>query len=348
MLLCACGTPTSTPLPVLLLTDTPTPRLIFPTATFAPTLTQVATISPSPTPEYALQFPAPGLIHDLHWSADGSQLAIAAGTDIHLYDSQLIEERVIKIGVWTERLAYSPWQAILGAALKDGSVRFWNSTTGAEICKFTAHSKGANSLSLQPSGYLLATTGTDIISRMWNISSVLAGGCAVKPVGKMIGSSFTAPDVSFSADGESFALVDIKDIYIHNGQSRKLIVILHGDLAIFDIALSTDGHWLAAAQYDSTVTLWDLTAKPYPTFTLLHFPQNKAKVYTWRVDFNAESSLLAGATSSGELLVWRLSDLQPIFSRSLGHPVTGLAFHPLTSALTVGTLDGFLYHYRVK
>jgi len=56
------------------------------------------------------------LIHDLRWSPDGSQLAIAAGTNIHLYDANLIEQHTIIVGVWTERIAFHPSQPILGAA----------------------------------------------------------------------------------------------------------------------------------------------------------------------------------------------------------------------------------------
>lgn len=307
-----------------------------------------ATTAPSPTPEIALQLPTPGLIHDLHWSADGSQLAIAAGTDIHLYDASLHEEHVIPLGVWAERLAFHPSHPVFGAALKDGSVRFWNSTSGNEICKFTAHTKGATSLAFQYGGSLLATTGNEIVSRIWDISSMLADGCNVKPVGKLIGSSFTAPDITFSADGAWLALVDTQDIYLHNSQTRKLIVVLRGDLTIFDIALSPDGHWVAAAQSDSTITLWDLTVKPKPTPTLLHLPQSQVKSYTWRIDFSPDGNLLAGATSDGELLVWHIPDLKPIFRRSLGHPIAGVAFSPATSALTVGTLDGSVYVYVVK
>ena len=349
MFLSACAAPTVTPTAFVPPADTSTPRVILPTLTITPTPT--ATASPSPTSEnvVAIQFPAPGLIHDLRWSPDGGALVIAAGTDIHTYNfhDNMREMYVIRLGIWTERLAFFDMPAtLLGAALKDGSVRFWDWLTGKELCKFTAHTKGANSLAFQPHGTLLATTGTDIISRTWDISSVLAGGCKVKPVGQLIGSSFTAPDVTFSADGASFALVDIKDIYLRESQTRKLIAVLHGDLAIFDIALSADGHWLAAAQNNATVTLWDLTAKPKPTSTLLHLP--KGQFYTWRVDFSADGSLLAGATSGGELLVWQIPSLQPVFSRSLGHPISGLAFNPSTSALTVGTLNGSVYVYTVK
>jgi WD40 repeat protein len=335
--------PRDTLTPETLFTDTP-----FPTLTITPTLTATATDSRFPTPENisVISFPAPGPLHHLRWSADGAALAVAVGTDIHIYDSSLVEQRIIPLGIWVERLAFHPSQPILGAALKDGSIRFWSTVSGDEICKFTAHSKGANSLAFQPGGNLLATTGTDIISRMWDISSVLAGGCDVKPAGQLIGSSYTAPAVLFSDDGKMLALVDIKDIYLRESQTRKLIAVLRGDLPIFDIALSPNGHWLAAAQNNAIITLWDVTAKPRPTYTLLHFSHGMG--YTWRVDFSADGSLLAGTTSSGEILVWQLSDLQPVFSRSLGHAVSGLAFNPITSALTVGTLDGSVYLYSIK
>ena len=352
-----CTSATATPTAVLPLTETPLPETATPTliasplGTARPVSTAPMTVTPLPTSENIpiIQFPAPGLIHDLRWAPDGNQLAIAVGTEIHLYDSSLVENRVIQLGIWTERLAFDPSNTLFGAALKDGSIHIWDwgSAKEDEVCKFTAHSKGANSLSFQKDGNLLATTGTDIISRMWDIS-LTTDGCQVKAVGQLIGSSFTAPDVSFSADGQKFALVDIKDIYLRESQTRKLIAVLHGDLAIFDIAFSPDGRWLAAAQNNNSVTLWDLSASPKPTSTLLQLPANSAKSYTWRVDFSAHDNLLAAATSDGEMLVWRLADLQPIFSRSLGHPIAGLAFNPLTSALTVGTLDGSVYMYAIK
>lgn len=343
---CAGGpTPTLTLAPDTLTPDTPSPT---PTLTLTPVLTP--TLSPSPTAENSpiLQFPAHELVHDLRWSPDGRQLVIAAGTNLYLYDANLQKQHIILLGLWAERVAFHPSRPMVGAALKDGTVRFWDTANGEEICKFTAHTKGANSLSFQPGGDLLATTGTDIISRTWDISSVLAGGCDVKEVGQLIGSSFTAPTITFSADGQTFALVDIKDVYLRESESRKLISFLHTELSIFDIALSPDGHWLAAAQNDSTLTLWDLTVTPRPTPTILHFPSLRPKAYSWRVAFNPDSSQVAAITSAGDLQVWSLPQLEPVFSRSLGRPLSALAFHPLIFVLTVGGLDGSVYVYPVK
>ena len=360
LFLASCTSPTPALFPTPTLTATSLPA----TATSLPTLVlsvieglaPTNTPQPPPTPRDApaLRFPAGGLIHDLHWSPDGSQLAIAAGTNIHIYDvspstgsgQALVELHTLALDVWTERIAFHPSQALLGAAAKDGTIHFWNTTTGVETCRFTAHKKGANSLAFQPGGTLLVTTGAEIISRLWDISSALkgvTGGCDVKAGAFLIGSSYTAPDVAFSADGQMFALVDIKNVYLRDSQTRKLIAMLKSDLAVFDIALSLDGRWLAAAQNNATVTLWDLAAKPRPSATILQIAAGKPQTYTWRADFSSDSALLAGATSDGALLVWQLPGLQPVFSRSFSDAVSGLAFKPNTHLLTVGALDGAVY-----
>ncbi|RPH55799.1 MAG: hypothetical protein EHM81_14085, partial [Chloroflexi bacterium] len=159
--------PSSTPLP----TATPAPSL-------PPTNTPTATSTPSPTPGYApvIRFPTWALIHDLAWSPDGEHIAISAGTDVFLYDRAARLEQTFPVGVWAERVAFHPSQPVLAAAVKDGSIRFWDTVTGAETCRFPAHLKGANSLAFQPGGELLASTGNDIISHLWDIASVLYGG----------------------------------------------------------------------------------------------------------------------------------------------------------------------------
>jgi WD40 repeat protein len=330
-----------TPAPTSTAADLPTTVISQPT----PTLTA------TPTPEDApvIQFPIHDLIHDLRWSPDGSQLAIAAGTDIHLYNSDSMVERYrFALGVWAEHIVFASNHPILGAAAKNGKVYFWDMTTGAEICQFTAHKKGVNSLAFQPGGDLLATTGTDIISRLWDISSVLAGDCKVKAGASLIGSSYTAPDVEFSADGQQFALVDIRNIYLRESQTRKLIAVLKSDLPIFDIALSPNGRWLAAAQGDATVALWDLSVTPKPISTVLRLPGSSSQTYVWRVDFSSDSGLLAGAASDGALLVWELPGLQAIFNHHFSHAVSGLAFKPNTRLLAVGALDGSFYIYQIN
>src|SRR5690349_19225092 len=80
LLFTACATPA--PL------NTPTP---FSTATStSPSLKQPApNPTATPTPPAGdvarIRFEAPDLVHGLAWSADGGRLAVAAGTELHIY-----------------------------------------------------------------------------------------------------------------------------------------------------------------------------------------------------------------------------------------------------------------------
>ncbi len=345
--LTACAGPpaASSPPPATLL-----PLTASPAAPLPPTSTRSLTHAPETGDTALIQFHSPDLIHDLAWSPDGRQLAIAAGTDIHIYAADgLAEQHTLTVGVWSERVAFHPSQPILAAAGKDGRVRFWDTVSAKEICSFIAHSKGANSLAFQPSdGALLATTGTDIISRLWDISSILSGGCDVQTGAALIGASYTAADVAFSPDGQAFALVDIHNIRLRESATRKLIATLKSDLPIFDLVFSPDGRWLAAAQSHGTLAIWELASQPAPTSNTIRLSAGSPQAYAWRVDFSSDSRLLAGGASDGSLLVWDSDSLQPVFSRSLSDAISGLAFQPGTHLLAVATLDGSVYFWEIK
>ena len=342
---CAGLPATSSPPPATLISLTASP-----TAPLPPISTQSLTRAPETGDTALIQFHSPDLIHDLAWSPDGSQLAIAAGTDIHIYAADsLAEQRTLAVGIWSERIAFHPSQPILAAAGKDGRIRFWDTVSGKEICGFVAHPKGTNSLAFQPGGgVLLATTGIDIISRLWDISSVLSGGCDMQTGAALIGASYTTADVAFSPDGQAFALVDIHNIRLRESGTRKLIATLKSDLSIFDLVFSPDSRWLAAAQGQGTLAVWELAGKPAPTSNTIRLSAGNPQAYAWRVDFSSDSRLLAGGASDGSLLVWDSDSLQPVFSRSLSDAVSGLAFQPGTHLLAVGTLDGSVYFWEIK
>lgn len=334
------------------------PATIAPVTTPFPTSQpqSITAVSPHPTVSPTqdttsaalLRYPVRDLIHDLAWSPDGSRLAVAAGTNIHLYETgDLTEQHSLAVGLWAERIAFHPTLPLLAAAARDGSLRFWDLASGDERCRFSAHAKGANSLAFAPQGTLLATTGTDIISHLWDITSLQTGGCDVRATADLIGSSFTSPDIAFSADGQQFALVDRHDIYLRATQTRKLIAVLKSDLAVFDIALSPDGRWLAAAQDKTNLALWDLATAGGPTPTILPFPGDAPQTYVWRVDFSSDSRLLAAGSSAGSLQVWDLESLKPLLNRHLPDAVSALAFRPGTHRLAIGILDGALYLWEL-
>jgi WD40 repeat protein len=234
-------------------------------------------------------------------------LAVSAGSRIHIYKSETLEEMAdIQVGAWANRITFHPNLPLIILAVKDGNIHFREILSGDLVCQFRAHEKGANSLAIHPDGTLLVTTGTDITSQLWDISSIENGECSIDEIGTFIGESFSSPDAAFSPDGNSIALVDLSNIRLRKTSDRKLIALLESDLPIFDIAFSPDGLWLAAAQHLDSVTLWDLTLADNPVATVLQHPNPDLEAYSWRVAFSPDSKMMAAGASNGRP-IWDLS-----------------------------------------
>lgn len=311
----------------------------------------------SPTPQVitstqnnpAIKFNSWEIIHDMVYSPDGLLLAVSAGNHVQFYDTATLEVKMdIPVGAWPIRMAFHPGLPLIALALKDGAIQFRDITTGETICKFIAHEKGVNSLSITPDGEMLITSGTEILSRLWNISSLSNGNCEIQEIGTFIGESFSSPDVTFSPDGKFIALVDLTNIRLRDSTDRKMIALLSGELPIFDIAFSPDGHWLAAAQYLDSVTLWDLTHADHPVAMVLQLPNPDIKAYSWRVAFSPDSKKLAAGASDGSITIWDISDLRTVETYRLPRAVSALAFSPDGKFLAAGGLDASVWLFPLK
>jgi WD40 repeat protein len=292
----------------------------------------------------AINFNSWEIVHDLAYSPDGKYLAVSAGNRIHIYHIDELEEITdIQVGVWTNRIAFHPNLPLIILAVKDGTIQFREILSGKLACHFKAHIKGANSLAIHPDGSLLLTTGTDITSQLWDISSLKNGECRADEIGMFLGESYSSPDAVFAPDGNSIALVDLSNIRLRKTSDRKLIALLESDLPIFDIAFSPDGHWLAAAQHIGSVTLWDLTHADIPLATVLQSPNSNHQDYTWRVVFSPDSNKVAAGASDGSITIWNVSDLRIIETHQLPSAVSALAFSPDGQFLAAGGLDASVW-----
>lgn len=338
---CTSSSPTTTSTPSSTSISLPPPlQTSTPQQTDSPAVQAITSTHLSP----AIKFNPWEIIHDLAYSPDGKVLAVSAGSRIHIYNVETLEEMAdIQVGAWANRMTFHPNLPLIILAIKDGTIHFREIISGDLICQFRAHDKGANSLAIHPDGSLLITTGTDITSQLWDISSLIVGECDIDEISTFIGESYSSPDAAFSPDGHSIALVDLSNIRLRKTSDRKLIALLESENPIFDIAFSPDGRWLSAAQHLDAVTLWDLTYADHPTATILQQSDPDLDGYTWRVVFSPDSKKLAAGASDGSITIWDDSDLGTVETLHLPRAVSALAFSPDGQFLAAGGLDASVW-----
>jgi WD40 repeat protein len=172
--------------------------------------------------------------------------------------------------------------------------------------------QGGVTVAIAPDGRLLATSAYDGNAALWNVArprdpallAVLDPGSS----NDLWGEAFSHDSKLLAAAyGGSVALWDLA----RPAQPRLLAVLdAHvGPVTHADIAFSPDGHLLALASGNGQVTIWDVArpARAAPVTTV-----TSPDGYFQALAFSPQGGLLAGVTTEGTVLVYRLDDL--------GHP----------------------------
>ncbi|MGA2865166.1 MAG: protein kinase [Verrucomicrobiota bacterium] len=144
----------------------------------------------------------------------------------------------------------------------------------------------------------------------------------------------TATRVSFSGDGESFAL-GASDGLVRVWATRTgralLTLKAHRDV-VRDVALSSNGHWLATAGWDATVKLIEVAGRSEPVQLV------GARLSYHAVAFSPDDRRLAAGTGEGSIKIWDVASRQEVATlRGHTHFVTQVAFHPAGDLLISST-----------
>jgi WD40 repeat protein len=283
------------------------------------------------------------LVHDVAWSPEGSWFAVAAGESVYLYDGVSLELwRILGVGVWVGELAFVPREGpadLLALVARDGSLQVWDIASGNSLVNFSAHAKGANSLSFSPNGQLVATAGNDAILRLWDAPG-LSAGSASDPLAELIGGAFAVPAVRFSPDGGLLAAVDLQSIRLRDPITARLVRTLRGGASIFALAFEPHGAALAAAESAAGVRLWDIHSGE----ELLYLQAEPASAaFLWAVAFNPDGARLAASSSQGGIYVWSFPEGKPLAAfRGHSRAASAVAFSPDGRWLATGGLEGVI------
>jgi WD40 repeat protein len=256
------------------------------------------------------------------------------------------------VGTWAVDLEYHT-SDLLALAAKDGSLQFWDASTGDLLCRMQAHDKGANSLDISPEGGLLASAGNDAILRLWDLTPLLDGSalqtievvCDLQPQAEMIGGAFAVPAVRFSPDGTLVASIDLQVVRLRDPLTQRLVRTLRADNSLFDIEFSPDGRWLASAELGNQVRVWEVSTGE-ALHTLVH--DEDSNRFIWREAFSLDGVILAAGSSDGTIALWDAAsgDILHAFPAHT-RAVTALGFSPDGGWLASGGLDATVRLWEV-
>ncbi len=206
-----------------------------------------------------------GHVNSLAFSADGTQLATAAGEpglfgEVKLWnvaDGQLIRTFTgHKDALYA--VAISPNGTILATGSYDQKIKLWNITTGEELRTLSAHNGAIFSLAFRADGKVLASASGDRTVKLWDVAS----GKRLDTLSQSLKELYA---VAFSPDGQRLYAggVDsrIREWQISATAAEGTNPILESRFAhegpILNLVFSSDGKTLLSSAEDRTVKLWN-------------------------------------------------------------------------------------------
>lgn len=235
------------------------------------------------------------------WFApDGTLFTSGYGTDNTLRSWDVTNGKrrseFARHGGMISSIAFTPDGKTL-ATSAGGILRQWNFKDASEQRPLAGHLGAVSSAALSGDGSSLLTISADGFARTWDLKT----GASIHAFDAGQGYLY---DCALSPDGNRFATVIFNTqnpvIQLRNAKTGKLERELkdHGK-AVSRLAISPDGQWLAAGDYDATVRLWDLN-----TGAQVRVLKAPSPWLAGALRFSPDSRTLFGASIDDAVCIW--------------------------------------------
>jgi WD40 repeat protein/serine/threonine protein kinase len=210
-----------------------------------------------------------------------------------------VEPLVLRDETEVNGVAFSKDGERLASAGGDGTVKIWNSRTGAVVQTFKAHTDSTVSVAFHPDGQHLASAGADRKVKVWDLKTekeVFTEECdAIRKFG-------TAYTVAFRPlDGRQLAAGNDGDVRVWDWRNRQIVHTFPGHrFHSIPVAFSRDGRRLATAGASQVgPRVWDAEAGGLPLHT---FPPHRHPVGA--LAFSPDGERLASASFDRSVKLW--------------------------------------------
>ena len=293
-----------------------------------------------------------GIIGNLDFSPDSTQLAIPSSVGIWIYDRQTSEElnQLKENRGLPHSISFSPDGKTLASGEK--MIVLWDVPTGQQKTVLTTRldEAGVMSLNFSADGRFLVSSHRDGTVRLFDVATAQQKTILTGHTGEVW-------CVSFSPDGKTLASACGTELWLWDVTTRKYKSIdidlevydekqggekIFRNPVVFNLSFSPDGKTLATAHKDTTVRLWDVETRTAKTILKGHTD------FVMSVCFAPDGKTLVSGSWDKTVRLW---DVVTGHHKATleGHNeiIKGVAFSPDGKTIASGSVDGTIFLWNL-
>jgi WD40 repeat protein len=284
-----------------------------------------------------------GRLTGVAFHPDGTRIARAGAYGVQLLDVDSGQE-ILKLSGLQGRagmvngVAFRPDGKEVAAGGRDGTVLFWDATTGKTDRPLKGHVGEVNAVAFSADGQYLASAGADGLVKVWDVTTR-------KELHVLAGHRAGVDGVAFSKDGSRVASAGAypdNSVRIWDAQTGKEVLKLTGHPGgATGVAFRPNGRQLASVGSDGKLRIWDAQTGRLLALGAAHHFKATAVAYS------PDGTRLASVGSDQSVKVWRAQNGRELFTLR-GHRggLTCVAFSPDSRRLASAGEDGFVKLWR--